>query len=91
VRGAIDWSSWHYIRCYEQVFGNAKEMPSGIVTVAFDILDQLPQHAALQASTFSSALMDRCVVSTLSGQTMNAARSAGAGHVVYAIKFLRVD
>jgi serine/threonine-protein kinase len=91
VRGAVDWSSWHFLQCYEHVFGAAKDMPGGTVTVSFDILDQLPQHAALGGSTFSSVPMDRCVVSTLQGQTINAAGATGKGHVVYAFKFVVVD
>jgi hypothetical protein len=35
--------------------------------------------------------MDRCVVSTLQGQTINAAGATGKGHVVYAFKFVVVD
>jgi serine/threonine protein kinase len=88
VRGAVDWSSWEYQRCYEGAFGSAKTFPDGTVTVAFDILDQLPRHAALQASTFDSPVVGDCVTRTLGAQTMNAARSQGMGHVVYAFKFV---
>jgi hypothetical protein len=88
VQGAVDWSSWHYLQCYDHAFKAAKDLPGGIVTVSFDIIDQLPQHAALTSSTFSNAIMDRCVVSTLSAQTLNAAGATGAGHVAYAFKFL---
>lgn len=91
VRGAVDWSSWEYIRCYQRTFGGAKDLPEGTVRLSFDIMDQLPRHATLEASTFTSAEVAQCVVQTLAGHTMNAARSVGAGHVVYAFKFVVVD
>jgi len=91
VRGAIDWSAWEYSRCYESTFGAARELPEGTITLSFDILDQLPRHAAKEASTFTSAAMDECIVRTVSAHTMNAARSAGAGHIVYAFKFIVAD
>jgi serine/threonine-protein kinase len=88
IRSGVDWSTWRYTRCYETAFGTGREYPGGTVTVAFDILDQLPRHAAQQASTFKSASMNDCIVRTLSGQTLNAAGAAGAGHVVYSFKFV---
>ena len=88
IRSGVDWSSWRYTRCYETAFGTGREYPGGTVTVAFDILDQLPRHAVQQASTFKSASMNDCILRTLSGQTLNAAGAAGAGHVVYAFKFV---
>jgi serine/threonine protein kinase len=91
VRGAIDHSAWHYLSCYSKTFASSKELPEGTVTVGFDILDQLPRHATLQASTFADPDMSQCVVRTLSGQTINAAGSRGAGHVVYAFWFLMSD
>jgi eukaryotic-like serine/threonine-protein kinase len=91
VRSAIDHSAWRYTRCYESAFKSAKDFTGGIITVAFDILDQLPMHAALVSSSFTDADINRCVVRTLSGQTMNAARAKGAGHVVYAFRFVLTD
>jgi serine/threonine-protein kinase len=91
VRRAADWSSWHYLRCYEQTFGKAKTLPDGTVTVSYDIENMLPHHTALKATTLSTPLFDGCVVSTLAAQTMNATGASGAGHVVYAFKFVIVD
>ncbi len=91
LRGGLDWSAWEYLRCYEQAFGPSRETPDGVITVAFDVLEQLPRHAALEGSTFTSERMNRCVVGTLAGHTLNAAGAEGAGHVVYAFKFVVVD
>ena len=91
VRNAVDWNSWEYARCYESVFGGAKSFPEGIVTVAFDILDQLPRHATLASSTVESARFNECVAQTLVGQTINAAGPDGAGHVTYAFRFVPMD
>lgn len=88
VRKAVEWSAWQYQRCYESTYRSSKELPGGTVTVGFDILDQLPRHAAREGSTFDSTVMDTCVVRTLSGQTINAAGPKGAGHVTYAFKFV---
>jgi eukaryotic-like serine/threonine-protein kinase len=88
VRKAVEWDSWEYLRCYEQILGGLKDLPDGTVTVGFDILDQLPRHAALQSSTISSPQFNECVVHTLLGQTINAAGPDGAGHVVYAFRFV---
>jgi eukaryotic-like serine/threonine-protein kinase len=92
VRKAVDWDSWRYLEkgCYGGVFGATKELPSGTVTVAFDILNQLPQHATLVKSTFSNPDLGRAVVRTVSGQSINAAGKK-EGHVVYSFKFLVVD
>ena len=91
LRGGVDWSSWQYLRCYERAFSAARQLPEGAVIVSFDVIDQLPRHAARESSTFASKDMDDCVVGTLSGHTLNAAGSAGAGHVVYGFKFVVVD
>ena len=88
VRKAIEWNSWQYLRCYERFFGSLKEMPEGVVTVGFDILDQLPRHAKLVSSTIASDRFNECVVGTLVGQTINAAGPDGKGHVVEAFKFV---
>jgi hypothetical protein len=88
VREAIEHSSWEYLRCYERLFAAAKDMPEGIVTVGYDILDQLPRHAALVSSTFESASFNDCVVGTLVGQTINAAGPDGKGHAVHAFRFV---
>ena len=69
-------------------FAASKDMPEGTVTVAFDILEQLPRHAALASSTIQSATFNDCVVGTLVGQTINAAGPDGKGHVVYAFRFV---
>jgi eukaryotic-like serine/threonine-protein kinase len=91
VRGAIDHSAWHYLQCYQRTFASSKDLPTGTVTVGFDIVNQLPLHATLEASTFANPDMGPCVVRTLSGQTINAAGPRGAGHVVYAFWFLLTD
>lgn len=88
VRKAIEWSSWEYLRCYERAFGASKELPDGVVTVGFDILDQLPRHAKLVSSTIASDGFNDCVVRTLVGQTINAAGPDGKGHVVEAFRFV---
>ncbi len=88
VRKAVEWSSWQYLRCYERAFSASKDMPEGVVTVGFDILDQLPRHAAVASSTIGNDAFDKCVVNTLIGQTINAAGPDGRGHVVVAFKFL---
>lgn len=88
VRKAVEWSSWSYLRCYERAFSGAKDMPEGTVSVAFDILDQLPRHAKLVSSTIESATFNDCVVGTLVGQTINAAGPDGKGHVVHAFRFV---
>jgi serine/threonine protein kinase len=88
VRKAVEWDSWEYLRCYEHILGGLKDLPDGTVTVGFDILEQLPRHAALQSSTISSSQFNDCVVHTLLGQTINAAGPDGAGHVVYAFRFV---
>jgi hypothetical protein len=88
VRKAIEWSSWEYLRCYERVFGGAKDLPEGTLSVGFDILDQLPRHAKLVSSTFESATFNDCVVRTLVGQTINAAGPDGKGHAVEGFRFV---
>jgi serine/threonine protein kinase len=88
VRSALEWSSWEYLRCYQSAFKASKELPDGVVTVSFDILEQLPRHAKLEASTFASSTMSQCVVMTLAGRTMNAAGPDGKGHGLYAFKFV---
>jgi hypothetical protein len=88
VRKAIEWSSWEYLRCYERAFSGAKDLPEGVVTVGFDILDQLPRHAALVSSTVASPTFNDCVVRTLIGQTINAAGPDGRGHAVHAFRFV---
>jgi serine/threonine-protein kinase len=88
VRKAVEWDAWQYLRCYERIFGGAKDLEEGTVTVGFEILDQLPRHAQLQGSTFQSKSFNDCVVGTLVGQTINAAGPDGKGHVVYAFRFV---
>ena len=88
VRKAIEWSSWEYLRCYERAFANSKDMPEGVVTVGYDILDQLPRHAALVSSSIESKTFNDCVVGTLVGQTINAAGPDGKGHAVHAFRFV---
>ncbi len=91
VRSAIDHSAWRYTRCYELTFAGAKDVTDGTVTIGFDIIQQLPMHATLVSSTFANPEMTRCVIQTLSGQTINAAGSQGSGHIVYAFQFVLVD
>jgi hypothetical protein len=88
VRNAIEWSSWEYLRCYERLLAGAKDLPEGTVVVVFDILNQLPRHAALVSSTIESPAFNDCVVRTLIGQTINAAGPDGRGHVVHAFRFV---
>ena len=91
VRKAVEWDAWQYLRCYERTFSGAKDLSEGVVTVGFDILDQLPRHAALVSSTFGSKSFNDCVVGTLVGQTINAAGPDGAGHVVVALRFVPMN
>jgi serine/threonine protein kinase len=93
VRDAIDHSSSFYLeRCYAQPFKAAKDLPGGgAVTISFDILDKLPQHATLEASTFKDDGMGRCMRAMLTSHTINAAGDKGAGHVVYAFKIVVTD
>ncbi|AKV03607.1 serine/threonine protein kinase [Labilithrix luteola] len=88
VRKAIDWSAWEYLQCYDRTLGGLKTLPEGVVYVDFEILDQLPQHAALQSSTMNSPAFDKCVVGTLLGHTINAVGPDGKGHVLYGFKFI---
>jgi hypothetical protein len=88
LKKAIEWSSWEYLRCYERFFGGAKDMPEGVVTVGYDVLDQLPRHGVLVSSTISSDSFNDCVVRTLIGQTINAAGPDGKGHAVHAFRFV---
>jgi eukaryotic-like serine/threonine-protein kinase len=90
VRKAIEWDSWQYLQCYQQ-FGGLKQMPEGTVTIGFEILDQLPQHARVQSSTISTASFNECVLRVLLGQTINAAGPDGKGHAVYAFRFVSLD
>lgn len=91
VKKAIEWSSWQYLRCYERHFGSAKDLVEGTVTVSFEILDQLPRFAKVDATTFSSAAMAECVKNTLLGETINAAGPDGKGKVVHAFKFVPLE
>jgi serine/threonine-protein kinase len=90
VRKAIEWNSWEYLRCYERVSG-LKDLPEGVVTVGFDILDQLPRHGKLVSSTIASDTFNDCVVRTLIGQTINAAGPDGKGHATMAFRFVPND
>ncbi len=90
VRGAVEWDSWQYLRCYDRLAG-LKQLPEGTVIVGFDILDQLPRHAHLQSSTIQSSSFNSCVVGTLLGQTINAAGPEGKGHVIYGFHFVPGD
>jgi tRNA A-37 threonylcarbamoyl transferase component Bud32 len=87
VKKAIEWNAWQYLRCYEAAFKTSKDLPEGTITVAFEIIDQLPRHGTLVSSTFASKLLDDCVVRTLIGQTINAAGPDGKGKVVHAFRF----
>ncbi|WP_394823124.1 serine/threonine protein kinase [Pendulispora albinea] len=91
VRKAIDHYPWGYLRCYDRTVGGAKDLPEGVVTVSFDILDQLPRHGKLEGSTIANDPFNACVVSTLLGQTINAAGPDGKGRVVYAFRFKVMD
>ncbi len=88
IRKAIEWNSWEYLRCYERVFGGAKDLPEGVVNVSFEIIDQLPRHAKLQSSTIKSDSFNDCVVRTLLGQTINAAGPDGKGKAVHGFRFV---
>ncbi|WP_394850372.1 serine/threonine protein kinase [Pendulispora brunnea] len=91
VRGAIEHSSWLYLRCYEHHFKSTKTLPEGDVFVSFEIRDQLPRDGKLESSTFESDAFSSCVVDVLLGQTMNAAGPDGKGHVVYGFRFVPMD
>lgn len=91
VKKAIEWSSWEYLRCYERVFGSAKDLVEGTVTVSFEILDQLPRFGKVDGTTFATGTMAECVKSTLIGQTINAAGPDGKGKVTHSFRFLPVD
>jgi hypothetical protein len=91
VRKAIEWDSWQYLQCYERSFAGARDLAEGTVTIAFDILGQLPRNARLQSSTFASATFNDCVLGTLVGQTINAAGPDGTGHVVEAFRFVPMN
>jgi hypothetical protein len=91
VKKAIEWSSWHYLQCYERHFGGAKDLVEGQVVVSFEILDQLPRFAKVDSTTFASAGMADCVKNMLLGETINAAGPDGKGKVVHAFRFVPVD
>ena len=87
---AIESDAWRYNQsCYDAEFGSLNTpLPAGVVTVEFDVLDQLPQHAKVGTSDFESSKFASCVVGVLAGQTINEAGSSGSGHVTYAFKFV---
>lgn len=92
VKEAIEYSAWHYLQCYEHAFGGAKDLPEGTVVISFEILDQLPRHAKVESSTFTtSTTMAECVRSSLVGETINAAGPDGKGKATHAFKFVPVD
>ena len=90
IIGDIENNAWRYNEyCLERPFGHLKTPPpAGKAKIAFDILDQLPQHIKLEASTFQSDSVARCLVEILTGQTMNASGSNGEGRVVYELKVI---
>ena len=89
VRHAVEWSAWQYNRCYDGAFGQqSSNLPTGTVVVGFDILDQLPRYGKVERSDFTDDAMNKCVVGTLIGQTINAAGPNGKGHVSYSFKFV---
>jgi hypothetical protein len=87
----IDHSSWEYLRCYSRTYGGAKHLPHAVVTVEYQVLDQLPRFAKLVSSTAPDNDFNECVVSTLVGHTLNAAGSRGAGKAVHAFKFVPME
>jgi hypothetical protein len=89
VRDAVEFSAWRYNRCYDASFGHqAQDLPEGSVVVRFEILDQLPRHTRVERSEFTDAGFNQCIVGTVTGQTVNAAGSTGAGVVLYSFRFL---
>ncbi len=90
VSDGVESNAWRYNEyCYNGQFGHLQSgLPTGTVTIEFDVLDQLPQHAKVGASTFESEAFGRCIAQVLSGQTLNAAGQNGSGRVAYAFKFL---
>jgi hypothetical protein len=90
VRKAVEWSAWQYNRCYDGAYGGqtSSALRAGTVVVGFDILDQLPRHGTVDRSDFAEDAMNKCVVGTLIGQTINAAGPTGKGHVTYSFKFV---
>jgi hypothetical protein len=87
---AIESDAWRYnYYCYDGEYGHLPTaLPSGTVTVEFDILDQLPQHVRVGGSDFDAPGFGACVARIVSQQTLNAASASGSGHVAYAFKFL---
>jgi len=88
VRKAIEWSAWEFLTCYQRTGAGLKELFEGTVVVGYDILDQLPRHAALVSSTIPSKAFNDCVVGTLVGRTINEAGPDGRGHAVHALRFI---
>jgi TIR domain len=89
IRDAVESMAFHYNwLCYDRSFGQLNtDMPEGTVVVDFDILDQLPQHVALNRSEFTDKGFNDCVVAELSSKNIGAGPN-GKGHVSYAFKFL---
>jgi|GEM_PF-3700883 len=87
---AIEADAWKYnFYCYDAHYGSLNtSMPTGTVTVEFDVLDQLPQHAKVGGNDFDSPTMGDCVVGVVAGQTVNEAGPNGSGHVAYAFRFV---
>lgn len=88
VRNAIESSSWRYMQCYKSAFGNAKELPQGMVSIGFEIKDQLPHDVKVTSSTFTGSKLNDCMVQTVIGQTINAAGAVGKGRAVESFRFI---
>jgi hypothetical protein len=87
---AIESDAWRYnYYCYDGSYGHlATTLPSGTVTIEFDVLDQLPQHVRVGGSDFEAPGFGACVARIVSEQNLNGASASGSGHVAYAFKFV---
>jgi hypothetical protein len=84
---AIDYHPWQYAMCYEKAYKDSPTHPQGTVVVGFDVLDQLPRFAKLVRSDFANPDFEKCVVGTLTGETINAAGAKGTASVVFPLVF----
>jgi hypothetical protein len=97
LRESVDHDSFRYLDCYKKSFAGTKAPPGGVVTVGFEVADQLPQHAAMRSSDFSTPAIGACLADTVRGQSINdmaampGAGGARGGPVTYAFRFVLVD
>jgi len=87
IINAIDYHPWQFAMCYAKAYKDEPKHPQGTVVVAFDVLNQLPRFAKLVRSDFANPDFEKCVVGTLTGETINAAGAGGTSSVVYPLVF----